>query len=84
MLKHVETFTHINNLNAALDLVPQEMDKFASSTIKDTDSAVNTPHNHAIEVLSCKSDLKGQVDNHRGLIMSKPLHCTEGVQVDTV
>jgi hypothetical protein len=75
---------HINDLNAALDLVPQAMDKFTSSTIIDTDSAINTPNNHAIEVLSCKSDLKRHIDSHRGLIMSKPLHCTEGVQVDTV
>ena len=60
------------------------MDKFARSTIIDTDSAVNTPHNHAIKVLSRKSDLKRYIDSHRGLIMSKPLHSTEGVQVDTV
>lgn len=75
---------HINDLNAALDLVPQSMNKFTCSTIKDMDSAINTPHNHAIEVLSCKSDLKRYIDSHRDLIMSKPLHSTEGVQVDTV
>ena len=60
------------------------MDKFTSSTIKDTDGTINTPHNQAIEVLSCKSDLKRHIDSHRGLIMSKPLHSTEGIQVNTV
>ena len=77
MLKH--WVTHINDLNAALDLVPQAMDKFTSSTIIDADSAINTSHNHAIEILFCKSNLKGYIDSHRGLIMSKPLHSTEGV-----
>jgi hypothetical protein len=76
--------THINDLNTALDLVPQAMDKFTGSTIIDTDGAVNTPHNYTIEVLSCKSDLKRHIYSHRGLIMSKPLHSTEGVQVNTV
>jgi hypothetical protein len=76
--------THINDLDAALDLVHQAMDKFTGNTIIDTDRAVNTPHNHAIEILSCKSDLKRYIDSHRGFIMSKPLHSTEGVQVDTV
>jgi hypothetical protein len=60
------------------------MDKFTCSTIIDTDSTINTPHNYAIEVLSCKSYLKRHIDSHRGLIMSKPLHGTEGIQVITV
>jgi hypothetical protein len=70
---------HINNLNTTLYFVPQAVDKFTGSTIIDTDRAINTPHNHAIEILSCESDLKRQIDSHRGLIMSKPLHSTEGV-----
>ena len=75
---------HINDLNAALSLVPQAMDKFTGSTIIDTDGAVNTTNNHAIEVLSCKSDLKRNIDTHRCLIMSKALHSTERVQINTV
>jgi hypothetical protein len=75
---------HINDLNAALDLVPQTMDKFTGTAIIDTDSAVNTPYNYTIEVLSCKSDLNRHIDSNWGLIMSKSLHRTEGVQVNAV
>ena len=74
----------INNLNAALNLVPQAINKFTGSTIIDMGSAVNASHNHAIEVLSCKCNLKRYIDSHHGLIMLKPLHSTEGVQVDTI
>ena len=77
MLKH--WVAHINDLNMALDLMPQAMDKFSSSTIIDTDNTVNTPHNHAIKVMSCKSNLKRQIDSHWGFIMSKLLHSMEGV-----
>ena len=82
MLKHWDA--HINDLNVALNLVPQVIDKFTGSTIIETGSAVNASHNHAIKVLSCKCNLKRYIDSHCGLIMSKPLHSTEGVQVDTI
>ena len=82
MLKHWDA--HINDLNVALNLVPQVINKFTSSTIIDTGSAVNTSHNHAIEILSCKCNLKRYIDSHCGLIMSKLLHSTEGVQVDAI
>jgi hypothetical protein len=77
-------FAHINDLNTALDLMRQAMDKFTGTAIIDTDSAVNTPHNYAIEVLSCKSDLNRHINSNWGLIMSKSLHRTEGVQVNAV
>ena len=75
---------HINNLNATLNLVPQVIGKFTGSTVIDMDSAINTFHNHVIEVLSCKCNLKRYIDSHHGLIMSKPLHSMEGVQVNTI
>ena len=75
---------HINDLNAALNLVPQAIDKFTGSMIIDMDSAVNASHNHAIKVLSCKCNLKRYIDSHCGLIMLKLLHSAEGVQVNTV
>ena len=82
MLKHWDA--HINNLNAALNLVPQVIDKFAGSMIIDMGSAINASHNHVIKILSCKCNLKRYIDSHCGLIMSKLLHSTEGVQVDTI
>ena len=75
---------HINDLNMALNLVPQAIDKFPGSMIIDTGSAVNTSHNHTIKILSCKCNLKRYIDSHCGLIMSKPLHSMEGVQVNAI